>query len=196
MLAARRDALALQRFHDRAAEPGDVLRAFGQRAIADRGIGLVGQDVEHGREVERDPDRPQLGGERARETPGQLLIAAAPERHHRRPHGERGFEPRDPSAFLIGADPQRQLRRELLRLAREIRHLFRPVHVAREENDAAKVELTRQHSQIGRNGVPRKAGNRKLARMAAHIPDRHPADYTDTVSNSGTSGGRWDQPQR
>ena len=60
------------------------------------------------------------------------------------------LQPRDPSAFLIGADPQRKLVGELLRLAREIRDLLRRVDVAREEDDAAKVELTREQ--------PRSAG--------------------------------------
>ena len=68
------------------AEPGDVVRLGGEGAIADDGILGVGEDVEDGREVERDPDRLELAGEGAREALGERLVAAAAEGHHRRPH--------------------------------------------------------------------------------------------------------------
>ena len=77
VLAARGDALGLQRPDDRRAEPGDVLGALGQRAIADHRVLRVGVDVEHRRVVERDADGLQLRGQRARESLGQRLVAAA-----------------------------------------------------------------------------------------------------------------------
>ena len=54
------------------------------------------------------------------------------------------FKPRDPAALLIDADPQRQLLRERLRLARDLGDLLRLLDVAREEDDPAEIELPRQ----------------------------------------------------
>ena len=54
----------LQRPDDRGAEPRHDLRDRRQRAIANDGIRGIGVDVEHGRVVEVDADRAQLGGER------------------------------------------------------------------------------------------------------------------------------------
>ena len=90
---------------DRGAEPRDVLGRLRQRAIADDRVLRVRVDVEHRRVVERDADRPQLGGERAREPLGQRDVAAAAERRHRRPLGERRLQPRDAAALLIDAAP-------------------------------------------------------------------------------------------
>ena len=59
------------------AEPGDVLGALGQRAIADHRVLRVGEDVEHRRVVERDADGVQLGGERRANRAGERLVAAA-----------------------------------------------------------------------------------------------------------------------
>ena len=53
-------------------EPRDVLGALGQRAVADHRILRVRVDVEDRRVVERDPDRLELGRQRARESRGQL----------------------------------------------------------------------------------------------------------------------------
>ena len=89
MLSARRDPRLLQRRDDPPAQPGHVLGPIGQRAVADDRILRVGENVEHRRVVERDPDRLELGGERAREPFGERLVAAPSERHHRRPLGER-----------------------------------------------------------------------------------------------------------
>ena len=97
-----------------------------------------------GRVVERDPDGLELRRERARKPLGQRLVAAASERHHRRPHGERRLQPRDAAAFLIDADPERQLLRERLRLARDLGDLIGRHDVAREEDDAAEIELARE----------------------------------------------------
>ena len=90
-------------------EPGDVLGAIGQRTIADRRVRRIGEDVEDRRVVERDPDRRQLGGQRAGKTRREPLVAAPPERRHRRPPRERPLQPGDPAALLVDADPERQL---------------------------------------------------------------------------------------
>ena len=63
MLAAGGDALRLQGLDDDRPEPGDVLGRR-PRPIADHGILRVGEDVEHRREVERDADGAELGGQR------------------------------------------------------------------------------------------------------------------------------------
>ena len=60
MLAARGDALGLQRPDDGGPEPRDIGRLFAQRAIANHGILRVRVHVEDGRVVERDADRFQL----------------------------------------------------------------------------------------------------------------------------------------
>ena len=135
VLAARRDPRPLQRRDDPSPEPGDVVGSVGERAIADDGILRVGEDVEDRRVVERDADRLELGGQGPREALGERVVAAAAERHHRRPHGERRLQPRDPAALLIDAHPQRQLVRQRLRLARDLGHLIRRHDVAREQDD-------------------------------------------------------------
>ena len=53
-----------------------IVRTLGQRAIADHRVLRVREDVEHRREIERDADRAQLSGQRAREL--------ARQRRHRR----------------------------------------------------------------------------------------------------------------
>ena len=69
MLAAGRDALALQRADDGGAEPRHLLGLLRQRAIADHRVLRVGVDVEHRRVVERDADGLQL----RRQRPGKAL---------------------------------------------------------------------------------------------------------------------------
>ena len=125
------------------AEPGDVLRAFGQRAIADDRVLRIGVDVEHRRVVERDADGLQLRRERRANRSASVSSPLRAERGHRRPLGERRLQPRDAAAFLVDADPQRQLAREHCD-SRDIRHLLGLVDVAREEDDAAEVELPRE----------------------------------------------------
>ncbi len=110
-----------------------------------------------------------------REALGQLLVAAAPERQHRRPHGERRLEPRDPPALLIDADPQRQLLRQRLRLPRHLGHLIRLLDVAREEDDAAEVELARERSHLGGNLVTAEARDRQLTDVSTNLSRDHRA---------------------
>jgi hypothetical protein len=98
----------LQRPRRSRAEPRHVLGVLRERAIADHRVLRIGVDVEDRRVVEGDADRLQLGGQRAREPLGQRVVAAPPERRHRRPLGERRLQPRDPPAFLIDRHPERQ----------------------------------------------------------------------------------------
>ena len=148
------------------------------------GILRVRQDVEDRREVERNPDGLELRRERAREPLGQRVVATATERHHRRPDGERRLEPRHPPAFLIDAHPERQLLRQRLRLARDLGDLIGSDDVAREENDATEIELTRERSEIRRDGIAGEPGNRELADVTTNVAKGHvlliiATDHTD-----------------
>ena len=86
--------------------------------------------------VERDPDSSELSGQGGRKTSGELHVAASAKHCHRRPLGERGLEPRDPSTFLIDAHPERQPHREALHVDRHLGHLLRRLDVAREQDHA------------------------------------------------------------
>ena len=173
VLAARGNPLRLERPHDRGPEARHVLGGLSQRAIADDRVPGIGVNVEHGGVVERDPHGLQLGRERPGEPLGQRDLAAAPEGNHRRPHGERRFQARDAPAFLIDTDPERDLPGERLRFPRELGDLLRAFHVAREQNDAAQVELARQALHLGRDRMAVEPDERELPRMAAQIPQRH-----------------------
>ena len=71
MLAARGDPFRLQRRMIAATQPGDVLGTLGERAVADDRILRIGEDVENGREVERNADGAELRRQRAREAFGE-----------------------------------------------------------------------------------------------------------------------------
>ena len=119
------------------------------------------------------PTALQLGGERPREPLGERLVAAAPERQHRRPHRERRLQSRDPPALLVDAHPKRQLLRERLRVARHLGHLIRGHDVAREENDPAEIELARERPEVRRDGIAGEPGNRELADVTTNVAKRH-----------------------
>ena len=168
VLAAGRDAVSLQALDDRRSEPRHRLRILGQRAIADDRILRIGVNVEDRRVVQRDADRTQLGGEGLSEPRRQRHVAAAPERGHRRPHGERRLEARDASAFLIDADPERELRAERLHVVRQLGHLFGRLDVAREEDDAAQRELAGQRSDLWSDRPAGQAANQQLTDVASN----------------------------
>ncbi len=173
MLAAGGDALGLQRLDDNRTDPRHILRPLGQRAVANRRVVAVGEDVEHRGEVERDADRPQFRGQRPGEPLRQTVVAAPAERPHRRPDGERALEPRDAAPFLIDAHPQRQLAGQPPGVARDLRNLLGLGDVARKEDHAAEVEFRRQPPQFIRNRMPREAGNHQLANLATNPLRRH-----------------------
>ena len=179
VLAAGRDALAPAASRMIAAPSRATSSARSASARSPiTGFFGIGVDVEHRRVVERDADRlaarPPAPARTARRAVSSPLAA---ERQHRRPHGERRLQPRDASAFLVDADPERQLLGERLRLARQIGDLLGLVDVAREEDDAAEVELARKRPQLGRNRVAGEAGDRKLADVATDILQRHSNNY-------------------
>src|SRR4029079_7137634 len=60
MLAARGDALGLERSDDRRAKAGYIVGFFRERPVADDRIRRVGEDVEDRRVIERDADRAEL----------------------------------------------------------------------------------------------------------------------------------------
>ncbi len=158
---------------DRAPQTRDVLGPLRQRAIADDRVVGIRQDVEHGRVVERDADRLQLGRQRRREALGETLVAAPSERVHRRPHGKGRLETRDAAAFLIDAHPERQLVRQRLRLARNLRDLLRLDDVPGEQDDAAEIELAREGAQVRRDRLARKSRDCELTDVPAKIAHAH-----------------------
>ena len=137
MLAAGGHAFPLQRFHDRRAEPSDFLGFLRKRAIANHEIPRIRENVQHRRVVERDADGLQLRRERAGESLGQAHVAAPAQGRHRGPLGEGRLETCDTAAFLIDADPKRQLRDQSSRVVAQLGDLFRLPCIACEENDAA-----------------------------------------------------------
>ena len=159
----------LQRADDRHTQTRPRPRPVRQRAVANDRIRLVGQDVEHRREVERNADGAQFRGQCTREPFGQPLVTASPERQHRRPDGKGRLEPGDAPALLIDAHPQRHLGRERLRVARHLGHLFGRLDVTSEKDDAAKIELASEEPEILRNRTPGEADNRQLPDMTTYI---------------------------
>ena len=173
VLAAGGDPLALQRFDDHPPQTRDVFGALGQSAVADHRIARVRVDVEYRREIERDADRPELGGKRARESGRQLRVAAAPERQHRRPQGEWGLEACNATALLVHADPERQLACQRAGFPGQLRDLLGRLHVAGKEDHAAEIEVASEGSQLRWYGETVEARDRDLADMFADIPQRH-----------------------
>ena len=154
------------------AEPRDVLGAVGQRAIADHRVLRVGVHVEHRRVVQRDADGVELGRQRPGETLGQLSRSSAPARpsviiggHSVNGRFSRATRP----PFLVDADPQRDLAGQLLRLARQIGDLLGRLDVAREEDDAAEIELARQRPDLRRHVEAVEPDDRQLTDMAANV---------------------------
>ena len=123
VLAARGDARRPAASRMIAApKPRHVLGALRQRAVADDRVLRVRVDVEHRRVVERDADRlaapppaPRANRSASASSPLRPSVAIGG-------HSVNGaLQPRDAPALLIDADPERQLRRERLRLARRAR---------------------------------------------------------------------------
>ncbi len=173
MLATGGNAFGLECLDDDRSEPCDVLGRRGERAVADRRVAGIGEDVENRCEVERHAHGAKLGGQRPGESCRERLITAAPERVHGRPHRERRAQAGNPSPFLIDADPQGQFPGQRLRFARHLRDLFRRLDVPGEEDDAAEVELPGERAKVGGDAVPRESGKRDLPRMPAYVPNRH-----------------------
>ena len=108
-----------------------VVGVVGQRAIADDRVLRVGVDVEHRRVVERDADRPQLRGQRRGEPRRQRASPLRPSAAIGGHSVNGASQPRDAPAFLIDADPERQLRRQRLDVVRQLGHLLGRLDVAR-----------------------------------------------------------------
>ena len=140
MLAARRHPFGLQGSHNRAAHAGHVRGIFREGPVADHGILRVGEDVEDRCVIEGDADGAQFRGERPAEALRERHVAAPAERGHRRPFGERRFQPRHPATFLVDAHPQRKLGTEQRGLVTDLGQLCRLGDVSGEENDAAEAD--------------------------------------------------------
>ena len=173
VLSARGDTFLLQRSDDDLPQARDDLRPVSQRAIADHGIRRVRVHVEDGREVERDSDRAEFARQRAREPAGQAIVTASPERRHGRPLGERPPQPGDAAAFLIDAHPRRKLAREAPDLAGHLCHLPGRLHVSREEDHAAQVELARESGELGGDRRAGAANDGELPDSAVQRKWRH-----------------------
>ena len=113
-------------------------------------------DVEDWREVERDADRPELGGQgtanRSASTSSPLRPSAAIGGHS----VNGAFEPRDPTALLVHADPGGYILCEPGRVMTELGHLLRLLDVAVPAN---RITPPRPNSRasarsLGRNPVP------------------------------------------
>src|SRR3989442_909994 len=76
-------------------------------------------------------------------------VAAAAGHAHRGPLGERRAEARNTSAFLVHAHPRGCVSGQRLEVVRQLRHLFGPLDVAREEDDPAELELLRERADFG-----------------------------------------------
>ena len=175
MFTAGGDTRALQRPDDHRPEPRNILGVLRQSAIPNDRVVHVRQHIENGSVVERNADRAELHGQRLGKPLGEPVARRArpPERNHRRPFGERPLQPRHASALLVHADPQRNLRGQLLRFARHIRDLIGGFNVPREEDHAAEIELTRKCAHVGMNAVAIEPDNRKLPDVTAKIAQRH-----------------------
>ena len=58
------------------------------------------------------------------------------------------LQPGDAAAFLIDAHPRGRSTPEAFARERELQHLLGALDIAREQDDAAEVELTRQGAQL------------------------------------------------
>ena len=128
----------------------DVGRGLGQRAIADHRVLRVGVDVEHRREVERDADGAQLGGQRPGEARGERLVADAPSvaigGHSVNGVFSRATRPPSWSTLTQSGRSRASARASTASSATCSGRL----DVAREQDDAAEVELARQRAQSRR----------------------------------------------
>ena len=93
-------------------------------------------------------------------------VAAPAERRHRRPLGERRLQARDAAAFLVDADPQRQVGRQPGRLVAQLGDLLGLGDVAREEDDAAETELAGERRELDGELMAVEAGDQQLADLA------------------------------
>lgn len=193
VLAARRDAVRLERPNDDRAQPRHLLRTLTERAVADHGILGIGMNVEDRRKIEGDPDGPQFDGERAGKILGEAIVAALPQRAHRGPFGEGTPQPRDASALLIDRHPQRRLTREPLQIVHELGHLLGRLDVAREQDDPADVELARERLQLRRHDRTVEAHHRELTDLTMKMT-RHgnPLHYNVRVELASSAPTRID----
>ncbi len=185
MFAAGGDAVVLQTANNGSAQFGGELRVIRERAITNHRIGGIGVDIQHRRVIEIDPDRSQLSGQRGSESFGKRLVLAATERHSRRPLSKRGLQPRDATALLVHADPERPLPRQRRDLARQFRDLPGLDDVPGEENDAAEIELGDQLAQIVRRGVTSESGNDDASCLTPKIAKGHARNIIEGQMGKG-----------
>ena len=107
--------------------------------------------------------------QRRGEPRGERIRPRAPERRHRRPAVKGAFSraTRPPSWSTL---TQAGSSGPSLRLGGQLRDLLRRLDVAREQDDAAQIELARQRAQLRRDRCPGEAGNQQLPDIAVVWP--------------------------
>ena len=136
------------------------------------GLLRIGVNVEDRRVVERDSHGLEFGSQGLREPLSQALVTTAAQCDHRRPQRERRAQPRHSPTLLIDAHPQWQAvvgMYQRLRFARQVGNLVRRFDVAREQDDSAEIELTRQRLEVRWNRMARKSGYGKLTDVTTNV---------------------------
>ena len=136
------------------------------------GLFRIRVNIEDRRVVERDADRLQLRGQRRRKPRRHRRVPAATQHRHRRPFGKRLPQASHPSTLLVDADPEWHLGCQRLHVTGKLGDLLRRLDVAREQDDASELKLTRERPQLDGDSRPRHAANQQLADVAANA-QRH-----------------------
>ena len=175
MFSARCDAGALQLLDDDASESSHDFGALAERAVSNDGIFWIRMDVEHWRVIERNANRRHLCSQRAREPPGELSIVAPAKHGHGRPFRERRSQPRDTAAFLVDADPRRELDAQVSAIEGKTRYLLGTFDVPKPSKEcyASQIEFPRQRSELDRHIRAREAADQQLSDAAAKRLRRH-----------------------
>ena len=114
------------------------------------GLRRVRVDVEHRSVVQGHADGPEFRRQRPGEALHQADVSAAAQGGHGRPLGERRLQPGHAPAFLVDADPERDVGHQPGRLVRQLGDLPGLGDVPRKEDDAAQAELPGERAQFDR----------------------------------------------
>lgn len=134
-------------------------RVASESPVADHGVFRVAVHVQHGREVDVDPDGRKFQGDRRARRLGRPFGVTAEQGVASR-GGElreaRILEPCDPAPFLVDGDQRggTALARRGADLPAQFPHLLRPFQVAGEEDDASRRAVAQPRGQPMRDGLP------------------------------------------
>ena len=165
VLAAGGQPFALHGVDDRGAELGDPWRPgrTSARSPIAGFVGFVSTSSTGAKSIVMPTDRSSAAIARG-EPRRQRRVRRPAERRHRRPLGERAPQAGHAAAFLVDAHPERRVRPQPLGVERQFGDLLRALDVAREEHDAAQVELAGERPHLGRDDVPVEPEEHELAR--------------------------------